>query len=64
MAPPVMTREIAQAAATDAGTRSMHAAGRTKWNQDDYNAAAGIFNRLWLMHSNEPMLPPPKPKSE
>lgn len=42
-----MTREIAQAAAWDAGNRSMHACGRKQWNQDDYNEAVREFDRLW-----------------
>jgi len=41
-----MTPEIARAAATDAGNASMREAGRTKWNEDDYNAAVRMYNRL------------------
>lgn len=42
-----MTREMAWAMATDEGNRSMRRAGRMTWNQDDFNAAAKMFNRLW-----------------
>jgi hypothetical protein len=54
----VMTQELARAAATDEGNRHMRSEGRTKWNQDDFIAAASMFNKLWK--SNEPMLPRPK----
>jgi hypothetical protein len=40
------TREIAFAAATDAGNRSMKADGRTVWAVKDYNAAVAELNRL------------------
>lgn len=42
-----LTREMAWAASTDAGNRSMRAGGRTKWSQQDFNAAAREFKRLW-----------------
>jgi hypothetical protein len=45
--PPRLTRDVAWAAAHDAGNRSMRHAGRTSWNEDDYNAAVEEFNRLW-----------------
>lgn len=51
----VMTEQLARAAATDAGNRSMRANGRERWNQDDFNAAASEFNRLWK--PSEPMMP-------
>lgn len=35
-----MTRQIAYAAGFTAGNRSMRAAGRTVWNEDDFNAAS------------------------
>jgi hypothetical protein len=41
-----MTYQIAHAAGWDAGNRSMRAAGRTKWNEDDWNAAAEVMYRL------------------
>ena len=43
---PVLTRGICYAAGQDAGNWSMKAAGRTKWNWDDFNAAAGLCNKL------------------
>jgi hypothetical protein len=42
-----LTAEIIGAATLDAGTASMRKAGRTRWNQDDANAAAIESNRLW-----------------
>lgn len=42
-----ITYEIAQAASYDAANRNMKAAGRGKWNVEDYQAAAEEFNRLW-----------------
>ena len=42
-----ITREIARAAAMDAGDHSMRHAGRTVWSREDYNAMIGEFNRLW-----------------
>ena len=52
----VMTREIAQAASWDAANRSMRAAGRTAWDEDDANVAWAEFNRLWPLceHKIEP----------
>lgn len=47
MARPVMTYELAHRAAWDAGNVSMRAAGRTKWNEDDWNAMCAEFERLW-----------------
>jgi hypothetical protein len=44
---PILTRKLAWAAATDAGNAHMRKAGRTKWNQADYNAAVAKFNELW-----------------
>jgi len=35
-----MTEDYARAAGTDAGNRSMRAAGRRAWNDEDYNIAA------------------------
>ncbi len=34
-------------AATDTGNRHMRAAGRIAWIQEDYQAAASEFSRLW-----------------
>ncbi len=36
--------QVSRAIGTDAGNRSMKAAGRTSWNEDDYNAAARAMN--------------------
>lgn len=47
MAQPVLTRQMAWAAATDAGNRSMRKHGRANWDEDDWNAATEEFNRLW-----------------
>ena len=44
---PKRTREVAHAAATDAGNRAMRAGGRAKWNAADYDAACVEFDRLW-----------------
>lgn len=49
MTRPLMTYEMARAAATDTGNRSMWAGGRTKWNEDDFNAACDEFERLWTL---------------
>ena len=43
---PTLTYAIAHAASWDAGNRHMRAAGRTKWNQDDADAAWAEFDRL------------------
>jgi hypothetical protein len=44
---PQMTYLIAHAAAADAADRSMRAAGRKAWSEDDYNAAVAEFERLF-----------------
>ena len=36
----LMTKKIAYAIGLDAGNRSMRAAGRSAWNEDDFNAAS------------------------
>jgi hypothetical protein len=41
------TRVLAFAAAGDAGNRNMRAAGRTTWNEDDWNIACEELDRLW-----------------
>ena len=43
----ILTYELALAAGKDAAMRSMRAAGREHWNEDDYNACWAEFNRLW-----------------
>jgi hypothetical protein len=42
----VITQDLAHAAGMDAGNRSMRRAGRTAWNEEDYNAAAAEEHRL------------------
>lgn len=42
----ILTPRLIQAAATDKGNESMRKAGRTKWNEDDWNAAAAEYQRL------------------
>lgn len=42
-----LTKEIAFAAAQDAGNRHMRQHGRTSWNEDDYDVACDEYNRLW-----------------
>jgi hypothetical protein len=46
MSAPEMTPAIARAAGQDAGNRSMRAAGRASWNEDDWNAAVETMTRL------------------
>ena len=41
-----ITKAIAYAAGRDAGNRSMKAAGRTVWSEDDWNAAAQVTVQL------------------
>ena len=47
MARIVLTEALARAIAWDAADASMRAAGRTIWNQEDYNVCARTFDRLW-----------------
>ena len=47
-----LTRELAWAAATDEGNRSMRKGGRSKWNEEDYNVAVETFNELWPDEQN------------
>lgn len=42
-----LTRDLAWAAATDAGNRRMRKAGRTAWSEEDYGVATREFDRLW-----------------
>ena len=44
-----MTKEIARAAAMDAGNRAMRAGGRKAWSAEDYNVACEEFERLLLL---------------
>lgn len=41
-----ITQALINSAATDAGNRSMRSAGRSKWNDEDYNAAVAEHERL------------------
>jgi len=41
---PVMTSGMATGVGMDAGNKSMRAAGRTAWNEDDANAASGALS--------------------
>jgi hypothetical protein len=41
-----ITYKIAMAAGRDAANRQMKAAGRTSWNEDDWNAAAKVTEEL------------------
>lgn len=45
----MLTPEVAHAAGWDAGNRSMRAAGRTRWSEDDWNTAARETNRLMAL---------------
>jgi len=51
-----LTRELALAAGWDEANRSMRAAGRRAWNEEDAGIAAAEFNRLWPLcpHKVEP----------
>lgn len=40
-----MTYELAHAISLDAGNRSMRAAGRFTWNEEDRDVAVAIFNK-------------------
>jgi len=42
-----MTEQLARVAGADAANRQMRAAGRTVWNELDYNLAVATFNKLW-----------------
>ena len=41
-----LTSDLAYAAGTDAGNASKRRAGRSKWNEDDYNEAVRVTNNL------------------
>jgi hypothetical protein len=45
---------IARAAGRDAGNRSMRAAGRSAWNEDDWSAACDMFDRLMRLAGEAP----------
>lgn len=46
---PTLTYPLLMAASRDAGNASMRKAGRTAWNEDDWNAACEVSDRLWPM---------------
>lgn len=61
---PIMTVDLARAAATDAGRRHAVAEGRppVPWTRDDLDAANAEFHRICREfkigpYGNEPMLP-------
>ena len=43
---PIMTYDIAMAAAVDAANKYMRSGGRERWNRDDYTVASMEFIRL------------------
>ncbi len=47
MIPPLMTIKLAQSIACDAGNRNARKAGRAAWNEDDWNVASAVAQRLW-----------------
>ena len=42
-----MTLELANAAARDAAERNMRENGRLIWNEEDYNVAVSVAEKLW-----------------
>jgi len=40
------TYKVAMAAGRDAGNRSARRAGRTRWSEDDFNAAARVMEQI------------------
>lgn len=52
MTRPRMTMQLAHAAAMDAGNRHARANGRKTWTQDDYDAAAAEYLRLWPLEND------------
>lgn len=46
MATRIPTHAEAMAAGRDAGNRSMRAAGRTAWNDEDWSAAEALYGKL------------------
>ncbi len=51
-----MTRELAYAIGLDEANRSMHAAGRKVWNDEDYAVGCETFRRVWplCVHQADP----------
>ena len=50
---PTMTRPIAYAVGFDAGNKSMREAGRDRWNEDDFNAAAEATRKALKMTEDD-----------
>jgi hypothetical protein len=46
-----ITPAIARAAGTDAANKQMRGAGRSAWNEDDYNLASETMMRLLGMEA-------------
>ena len=46
-----ITRQLAHAAAMDAGNRAMRKAGRTAWAEEDADACWREFDRLWPLEA-------------
>ena len=44
-----LTPDLIRAAGQDAGNRSMKAAGRSAWNDDDWDAACAASDRLFAL---------------
>jgi hypothetical protein len=51
-----LTEDIVRAASRDAGDRSMRAAGRHAWSQEDDNASCREFDRLAVGLPTEALL--------
>ena len=48
-----ISEKLARAASLDAANRQMRDAGRTSWNEDDWNLACEVFGRLMAYEANE-----------
>ena len=44
---PLSRHALAHAVALDTANRRMRAEGRTKWNREDYDAAAVAYNKVY-----------------
>lgn len=49
---------LARAAGRDAGVRSAACAGRTQWDDDDWNRACGTFADMMQAFGYDPNIPP------
>jgi len=54
-----ITRDIAWAASTDAANMNMRENGRTSWDEDDYNIAREVFDKLWPIKNDFPWMEEP-----